>query len=161
MFDKQDLVISCAFIMSNAAITSLLGDWFIFNGGPHHVTVPTNVSCTVYNQESYNLFGAVCGVSLYDIDPVITTLQILLSMNLTFALVVFFLVAFKRMKKWMIKFTSIIILSLSISCVILWAIDNHPKHLPSDDKNAINRFGAGWISALVCSTTTLPLIFFL
>lgn len=157
MIDKQDFVLSCSFITANAAITTLLGDWFIFLGGPHRVNVTDTISCDVYNKESYNLFGAICGVNMHDIEPVVTTLQVITALNLAFALLVFFLVSFRRMKRTFIKLSSLVILALSLTSVILWAVEDRER-LPNDD-TIINKYGAGWVAALVCTITTIPLFF--
>lgn len=155
MIDKQDFVLACSFIVANSAITALLGDWFVFLGNPQQIAVSNNTSCEVFRKESYNLFGAICGVNLNDIEPIATTLQTLLSINLAFALLLYFLVTFRRMKRNMIRVSIVVIMGLSLTSVILWAVEDKER-LPTDSKK-INMYGAGWIAAIICAASTLPL----
>lgn len=154
MIDKQELVLASSFVVANAAITTLIGDWFVFKGTSQ--TLPVGDSeCKVYGGEAYNLFGSICGTNLYDLEDIATTLQILLSVNLGFSLLLFFLVAFRRLKRNLIKLTCLVILGLSVSSVTLWATTEFTV-LPSDS-NKINLYGAGWIMGIVCASATLPM----
>lgn len=156
MIDKQELVLASSFIVANAAIVSLTGDWFVFKGTSQILDIGgTSVECKVYGGEAYNLFGSICSSNISDLEDIITTLQVLVSINLAFALLLFFLVAFRRMKKNLIKVTCLVILGLTISSASLW-VSHDFKVLPTES-DKINCFGAGWIMAIVCATATLPM----
>ncbi len=116
MIDKQELVLGSSFVVANAAITALLGDWFVFKG-TSQVLPGWDTECKVDGGEAYNLFGSICGSNLHELESIATTLQILMSINLGFALLLFFLVAFRRLKKNLIKLTCLIILALSVTSV--------------------------------------------
>lgn len=154
MIDKQELVLASSFIVANAAITGLLGDWFVFKG-TSQVLPGWDTECKVYGGEAYNLFGSICGTNLSDIENIVTTLQILMSVNLAFALLLFLLVAFKRLKRNLIKLSAFIILVLTVTSVSLWATYDFAVLPTESDK--INCYGAGWIMAIVCASATLPL----
>lgn len=156
MVEKKEIVLICSFIVANTAITALLGDWFIFLGDSQNVVVSHNVSCDVYGKESYNLFGSICGVNLNEIEPLVVTLQTLMSINLAFSLLLYFLIVFKRMNKNMIRVCILIILGLSVSSIVLWSV-NDMENLPNDS-DKINRYGAGWIAAIICATSSLPML---
>ena len=155
MIDKQELVLASSFVVANAAIVSLTGDWFVFKGTHQTLNISGSPECKVYGGEAYNLFGSICSKNLSDLEDIVTTLQILVAINLAFALLLFFLVAFRRMKKNLIKLTCLVILGLTITSASLW-VSNDFDVLPTDS-NKINCFGAGWIMAIVCAVSTLPM----
>lgn len=155
MLDRQELTLGISFIIANTAVAALTGDWMFFEGEPNLVVVSNDVSCMVYNHEAYNLFGTICGVDLSDIESFITTLQITLSVNLSFSLLLFFLIAFNRMRKKMIVFTTLIIMGLTVSTLLLWELSEKTK-LPS---KGVNYRGAGWYLTLMCSIACLPMFY--
>lgn len=155
--DKQDFILGSSFVIANTALVSLTGDWFFFKGGPHTVNVSNTSSCLVYDKESYNMFGAVCGVNLGDIEPFVGTLQVLLPINCVFALLLFFLVALKRMRKRIIKVTCLVILALSVTIDVMW-LTHERKNLPTSD-DIIGTYGAGWFLTAATGVSTIPLFF--
>ena len=152
MIDKQELVVSSSFVVANAAITALIGDWFVFKGTSHILPIGES-ECKVYGGEAYNLFGSICGKNLGDLEEIISTLQVTMSINLVFALLLFFLVAFRRLKRNLIKVTCLVIIGLSVTSVSLWATNTFSVLPPNT-----NQFGAGWIMGIVCASATLPML---
>lgn len=154
MIDKQELVTVSSFMIANTATIALVGDWIVFKLKKQLLPLDTDENCYVYGGEAYNLFGTICGINMKDIEPIVSTLQILLSINLAFALMLFMLVAFKRLRKRYLKLTALIVLGLSLSTIITWSTNKYDV-FPSD----VNYYGAGYAACVICSISTLPLFF--
>jgi hypothetical protein len=155
MLDRHEIAIAIAFIIANTAVSALSCDWMFFTGGPHDINVAPTKTCQVYNQEAYNVFGTICGVPLHTIEPVVLAMQIILPMNVVFALLLFFMVAFKRMKPVIMKVIAFLILALSISAVVLWEATKRNNLPPAGDK--VDYRGSGWYLAVVCAVACLPM----
>lgn len=156
MVDFKGVTLGIAFTIANTAVAALSSDWIFFKGDPSTI-YPPGASCMVYNREAYNLFGSICGVYISDIESFVTTLQIMLSFSLVFALLLFFLVAFNRMRKKMIVLTTSIILGLCLSTLIIWEV-TEKVNLPTTSSTVDYR-GSGWFLTLICATMCLPMYY--
>lgn len=154
MINKQELAIALSFIIANAALVSLTSDWFYFKQTINSLQVSDTVSCTVYMKEAYNVFGSICGVNLVDMESVIIYLQALLPINFGMSLIMFFLIAFRRMKRKMIKLVNFIIFSLSLATILIWVVFDKDR-LPTDTEE-IYYYGAGFWTTVICGIFTLP-----
>jgi glucan phosphoethanolaminetransferase (alkaline phosphatase superfamily) len=153
----QEILTIASFIVANAAVGAITCDWLFFKGTPRTVYVTDTISCVIYDKEAYNMFGAVCGVDLNDIESYAGTLQILLPINLVLALLMFFLIVLRRLKKRVIKSTSFIILLISMASAMIWTISDRER-LPSQH-SIISYYGAGWFLSVLCACGTIPMFF--
>lgn len=148
--DKRDIIIGFSFMIANFSMGALLGDWFTVPKTKEVTFGSDQISCTVYKNEAYNMFGSICGLEIATVEKYMATMQILLSVGFGFSLILFFLVAFKRLDKKMIRLSLLVIVTLQVTSLVLW-LRSHRVNLPSD----FNYYGMGTIFSIITAVISL------
>jgi hypothetical protein len=143
MIGKRDFLLGISFLVAHFALGATLGDWLVICD-QLVISFGTSVGCTVYEGEAYNMFGSLCGIPLTDVETYMSTIQILLSFSLGLSLILFFLVAFKRLDRMMIRLASFIVCVLQVACLLIWLTSSRV-----DLPNGLDYYGYGTIFSIV------------
>lgn len=157
MLTKQEIVIMLVVVASHMAIMALTGDWVTVKS---FITLQINgANCDIRDNESYNVFGSICGVPMYELEPVLAPIiYTLMTINYAVALVLVYLVVIKRIQKGMVKSLLLTMAVLSVLSPLLWMFVEK-KTLPNDQKYFL-LFGFGTIASFICSVVSAFLMFF-
>lgn len=148
--EKRDIILGSSFMIAHFSMGATLGDWFTVPETTDVTFGSEHISCKVYKDEAYNMFGSMCGLGIATVEKYMATLQILLSVAFGFSMILFFLVAFKRLDKRMIRLTLLIILTLEVASSVLW-LTSPRVDLPTD----FNYYGMGVIFSIITAVLSL------
>lgn len=151
--ERRDLLLGASFMIAHFSMGAVLGDWVTFCERLIISFGTETGPCTVYKGEAYNMFGTLCGIALSDVEKYMATIQILLAVAFGFSMILFFLVAFKRLDRAMIRLTTLIILALEVASVVLWMTSTRVD-LPPE----LNYYGIGVIFSIVTAVFALLLL---
>lgn len=124
-----------AWFLSQAAMASVLGDWFYMKDDF------TSGTCTVYKGNAHNLFGNICNDSIADLNSTVTVIQGLILANVALSVIYFFSVYMKPENRWFKLILGLIIFILGIISSIIW----HSTDKSTFTVDSVtNYYGIGW-----------------